>query len=83
MSPRPRISAFEFVLILIVVAMIAFAAWRTGPGAVTSASMLGACEMPGDGRPLIVLVSERAGRLVAECIRIKPAEEKTPRQRPA
>ena len=81
-DPRRRtIGPMELLAILVLVALLAIAAWRLIDR--QAFPVLGACELPGDGRPLIVLVSERAGRLVAECIRIKPADRQPQTLRPA
>ena len=80
-EPRRRIiGPIELLAFLLLIGLLAVAAWRLIDR--QAFPILGACEMPGDGRPLIVLVTEQAGRLVAECIRIKPADRQL-QQRPA
>lgn len=75
MSPRrPIFGAIELLALLFLLAALALAAWYTTRQA--TPGLLGACEMPADGRPLVVLVSVQSGRLVAQCIRIRPRADK-------
>ena len=81
-APRRRlIGPIELLAILFLLLVLAVAAWRLGDRPVLG--QLGACAVPLDGRPLVVLVSLQAGRIALECIRITPADRQAQTLRPA